>query len=57
VPPLGEQCAAVNELECSTEQPASLYRDVEQQITAMEEHRTRLIADAVTGQIDVRGAR
>lgn len=56
LPPDLEQYAIVEMLECETFKIDTLVAKTQQVITLLREHRTALIAAAVTGQIDVRGA-
>ena len=55
-PPRHEQDAIVEHLTQRTAELADAKTRVTRQITLVNEYRTRLIADAVTGQIDVRSA-
>ena len=55
-PPLQEQDEIVDYLERVTENIDASKKNIERQIRLMHEYRTRLIADVVTGQIDVRDA-
>ena len=57
IPPIIEQQAIVKHFEIMTAKIYAAIDRARRQIELMEEYRTRLIADAVTGQIDVRGAR
>ena len=54
VPPLNEQAAIVNHLREVTSDIDSVINRARRQIELMEEYRTRLIADVVTGKLDVR---
>lgn len=55
VPPLDEQDRILSALEsATTEQDAAIDR-IKNEIGLIREYRDRLIADAVTGQVDVRG--
>ena len=54
VPPLYEQKTMVGHCEEMTARSFTAIDRVRRQIELMEEYRTRLIADAVTGKIDVR---
>ena len=53
-PPLAEQTAIVEYLDRKTAAIDDAIRHTERQIELVEEYRTRLIADVVTGTIDVR---
>ena len=56
MPPAGEQSSIVNHLDkVNTEIDDSIAR-ARRQIELLEEYRTRLIADVVTGKLDVRAA-
>ena len=55
-PPLQEQDEIVDYLQRVTENIDASKKNTERQIRLMHEYRTRLIADVVTGQIDVRNA-
>ncbi len=55
VPPLEEQAALVQSLACALQQLSQLEERSTHAIALMREHRTSLIAAAVTGKIDVRG--
>ena len=54
-PPLTEQQAIVDHLATLTSNSETAITRTRDQITLMNEYRTRLIADVVTGQLDVRG--
>jgi type I restriction enzyme S subunit len=56
VPPLREQNAIVDFLVRNTEQLGHAIARTEREITLMQEYRTRLTADVVTGKLDVRSA-
>ena len=56
VPPLQEQMQIVDNLRTSTEGIDVSIRAIGHQIDLLREYRTRLIADVVTGQVDVRAA-
>ena len=56
IPPLDEQAAIVEFLDESTAKANVTIDRARRQITLMNEYRTRLIADVVTGQLDVRSA-
>ncbi len=55
-PPLGEQAAIVELLDENTVKIKSSIRTTRRQIELIKEYRTRLIADVVTGKLDVREA-
>ena len=55
-PPLDEQGAIVKYLDRATAETDAAIARARRQIELVQEYRTRLIADAVTGQIDVRRA-
>ncbi|MHB9130365.1 MAG: restriction endonuclease subunit S [Armatimonadota bacterium] len=54
IPPLNEQADILNELHTSTDGLASMVDRVKREIDLIREYRTRLIADVVTGKLDVR---
>ena len=56
LPPLGEQCAIVKHLDQVRTDIDSTVARTRRQIDLMNEYRTRLIADVVTGKLDVRDA-
>ena len=56
-PPLEEREAILGHLKASTETLDAAIDHARRQVELMEEYRTRLIADVVTGKIDVREAR
>ena len=56
IPPISEQAAIVEHLEKVTSDIDDSVGRARRQIELMEEYRTRLIADVVTGKLDVRGA-
>ena len=56
LPPLQEQAATVEHLDNITEATDDTIRRADGQIRLIEEYWTRLIADVVTGQLDVRKA-
>lgn len=57
LPPLDEQYQILSALQTATaEQDAAIER-IRSEITLIREYRDRLIADAVTGQVDLRGWR
>ena len=55
LPPLSEQASIVQHLIEATAKASSAIDRAHSQIDLMNEYRTRLIADVVTGQLDVRG--
>ena len=55
-PPFEEQVAIVEYLGKATAEADSLITRARRQIELMQEYRTRLIADVVTGKLDVRNA-
>jgi restriction endonuclease S subunit len=54
LPPYQEQTAIVNFIESETSQINSILSTIEKEISLVQEYRTALIAEAVTGKIDVR---
>jgi type I restriction enzyme, S subunit len=56
VPPSGEQHAIASAFELSTEPLARAITRIEREIDLLREYRTRLVADVVTGKLDVREA-
>jgi len=56
IPPLPEQTAIVNYLDQTLEKIDSTITHTQRQITLLQEYRTRLIADVITGKLDVREA-
>ena len=56
LPPLSEQLAIVEHLDKSRSDIGAITARTRRQIALMNEYRTRLIADVVTGQLDVREA-
>ena len=56
VPPLSEQVAIACQLDKATADIDATIANAQRQIDLLRECRTRLIADVVTGQVDVRGA-
>lgn len=54
VPPLAEQQTIVSEVAKQTVAPDLAIEKAEREITLLREYRTRLIADVVTGKLDVR---
>ena len=55
-PPFEEQVAIVEHLGNATAETANLINRAHRQIDLMNEYRSRLIADVVTGKLDVRNA-
>ena len=56
IPPLPEQVAIVRYLDKATAYIDTAISRTHRQIELLQEYRTRLIADVVTGKLDVRGA-
>ena len=56
IPPLDEQAAIVEHLDQASSSIAAAIARARRQIELLEEYRTRLIADVVTGQVDARRA-
>ena len=56
IPPLSEQIAIVRFLDDASRRISTCYLAVEREIELFREYRTRLIADVVTGKLDVREA-
>ncbi|MFA5514234.1 MAG: restriction endonuclease subunit S [Sphaerochaetaceae bacterium] len=54
-PPLSEQTAIVSHIEKETATINTTIATIEKEIALVQEYRTALIAEAVTGKIDVRG--
>jgi type I restriction enzyme S subunit len=54
VPPVEEQLEIVSFAEKSTKQQNGAISAAQREITLLREYRTRLIADLVTGKLDVR---
>ena len=55
IPPLPEQNIIVSHIEKETAKLNQTITTIEKEITLVQEYRTTLIAEAVTGKIDVRG--
>lgn len=55
VPPIDEQLEIVNYLEKISKNIDLVIRNIQSQIEALNELKSRIIADTVTGKIDVRG--
>jgi type I restriction enzyme S subunit len=56
VPPSAEQASIVSFAEEATKELSRAISDVQKEIALLREYRTRLIADVVTGKLDVREA-
>ena len=56
IPPLAEQAAIVAYLDKQTAAVDAAMARARREIELLSEYRTRLIADVVTGQVDVREA-
>jgi type I restriction enzyme S subunit len=56
LPPLAEQIELLVYLDQVTEMPSETIRRTQREIALLREYRTRLIADVVTGKLDVRAA-
>lgn len=54
IPPLDDQQAIVEYLDARTAKIDSMKADIQRQIGLLKEYKQRIIADAVTGKIDVR---
>ena len=54
LPPLSEQTAIVQHIEQETAQINTIIQTIEKEIVLTQEYRVALIAEAVTGKIDVR---
>ena len=57
IPPMNEQQAVSQYIDEKTSTIRTTITQASRQIELMEEYRTRLIADVVTGKIDVREAK
>lgn len=57
VPPLGEQVQIVDKLATDLAHVENTIRQARTEIDLISEYRTRLIADVVTGKLDVRGVK
>ncbi|RUL75352.1 restriction endonuclease subunit S [Dyella choica] len=55
LPPLDEQDQILSALQIATAEQDAVIERIWNEITLIREYRDRLIADAVTGQVDVRG--
>jgi type I restriction enzyme S subunit len=56
LPPLSEQDALVERIETEVRETGATIRAAQREISLLREFRTRLIADVVTGKLDVREA-
>jgi type I restriction enzyme S subunit len=56
LPPLSEQERTLRAVEDQTEELVLLVQQARREIDLLREYRTRLIADVVTGKVDVREA-
>ena len=56
VPPISEQTSIVEHLDTTTAATNAAIARARRQVELVEEYRTRLIADVVTGKLDVRDA-
>jgi type I restriction enzyme S subunit len=56
VPPLTEQDAIVTSISAQTKEIERTIRGAQREIDLLREYRTRLVADVVTGKLDVRAA-
>jgi len=56
VPPLEEQCELVKAIEDEATAINETIKRAQKEISLLHEYRTRLIADVVTGKLDVREA-
>ena len=54
-PPFAEQASIVRYLDTATADIDSAIYSAQRQIDLLREYRTHLIADVVTGRVDVRG--
>lgn len=55
-PPIAEQKAIVKHLDLALDKMNQSVSRLEREVTLIREYRTRLIADVVTGKLDVRAA-
>ncbi len=53
LPPKDEQCAIVDYINSKTSKINSLISELESEIAYLKEYKQRLIADCVTGQVNV----
>ena len=56
LPPITEQANLLGFIDDQTQQPTEAITRAEREIELLNEYRTRLIADVVTGKLDVRDA-
>jgi len=56
IPPIEEQRIIADSIDASSRAADSIIAKVEKEISLLQEYRTALISEAVTGKIDVRGA-
>ena len=56
LPPLAEQVAVADAIEAKTDAIGKSVAKIEREIDLLREYRTRLVADVVTGKLDVRDA-
>ena len=56
IPPIGEQRRIVEQLAVEIEPQTNTISRLEREIALLREYRTRLVADVVTGKLDVREA-
>ena len=56
LPPIDEQQEVLAHLDRATKKPSEAIDRAHREIVLLREYRTRLIADVVTGKLDVRGA-
>ena len=56
LPPVDEQLRIVESIEAETSDLSTAISRLEREITLLREYRTRLVADVVTGKLDVRAA-
>ena len=55
VPPISEQIEIVNHIKKESERIETAITRIHREIDLLREYKTTLIAEAVTGKIDVRG--
>jgi type I restriction enzyme, S subunit len=55
LPPMDEQCAIIKSIKSVSKSLDIAINHIQRQIDLIREYRTRLIADVVTGKLDVRG--
>jgi type I restriction enzyme S subunit len=56
VPPVDEQAEIVRAIETGSQQLNDVISTAKREMSFVQEYRTRLIADVVTGKLDVRAA-